>query len=138
MKKLNNHPMFHTGICEDAISKRTVISAISGIKKLLNEPIYTVSKKGVIKSYFSEVSNLQGCVVLSGFSVSGITLFEMYKNYEFSDSLSENTRHFLTILTDIIDASATLQRQHNDLSCRSSGSYWHRRRHAAVWCHTVR
>jgi hypothetical protein len=110
MKKINNQSMFHTGICEDAISKRTVISAISGIKKLLNEPIYTVSNRGVIKSSFSEVSNLQGCVVISGFSVSGITLLDMYKKYESSDSLSENTRYFLTILSDIIDASETLQR----------------------------
>ena len=43
MKKVDIRQMYQTGICEDTVSKRTIITALAGIKKFLSENIYIVT-----------------------------------------------------------------------------------------------
>ena len=109
MKKINNKPIFPTDICEDAVSKRTLISAITGLKRFLSEPIYTVTPDKVTDSYFSEIINFEGCLHLRGYSASGFSLYELYNEYKASSFFSESTRNFLYTILDIINASTRLQ-----------------------------
>jgi len=107
--------MFHTGICENTVSKRTIISVITGLKNLLSERIYTVTQSSVKESSFSEVVNREGCIFLKDFEVHGASLFDLYKSFTSSNFFSEDTKHFLVVLHQIIKAS--------ELISSNTGSY---------------
>jgi len=105
MKKIELTHMFPTGICESAVSKRTIISLISGLKKILAEPIYCISGNKITRTFFTGVVNHEGCVFLSGFTPNGISLHDLYIEFFLNGYYSELTGRLIFTLNAIIKAA---------------------------------
>jgi hypothetical protein len=101
--------MYHTGICDKSLSTRTVIHALSELKRLIHEKVYIVTGTGITEHSFSEVKTQNGCINLYGIEISGTALSELYITYQNDRFYSHNTKTFLTIVLSLVDAALLLK-----------------------------
>jgi hypothetical protein len=101
--------MYHTGICDESLSTRTVIHALSELKRLIHEKVYIVTGTGITEHSFSEVKTQNGCINLYGIEISGTALSELYITYQNDRFYSHNTKTFLTIVLSLVDAALLLK-----------------------------
>ncbi len=111
MEKQDTTPMFYTGICEDASSKRTIISVINYLKKHLSEKIHVVAKNNIATYNFSQVINHNRCIFLIGFHIKGTSLYDLYCNYLPQSFFSDSTKGILEVILQVFDASEELKKE---------------------------
>lgn len=101
--------MYHTGICDESLSTRTAIHALSELKRLIHEKVYTVTRTGATEGSFSEVTNQNGCINLYGVTISGASLSELYDEYQSDRFFSDSTKKFLNVILSLIDAALLMK-----------------------------
>lgn len=101
--------MYYTGICEDAFSKRTIISVITGLNKFLSDTIVTVTGNKISTNTFSGSVNRGGYLFLSGAVIKGVSLFELYRSYEAQNAFSDTVKMHLSIFIDVVKASELIK-----------------------------
>jgi len=111
MKKIELTQMFHTGICESTVSKRTIISLISGLKRIIHDPIHCVTHGHISSTCFTEVINQEGCIFLSGFTPIGKSLFDLYLDYFPENYRSALTERCISAIVAVIKAAELLYRK---------------------------
>ncbi len=105
----NGYNGYNTGICERIHSKRTLISAISDLKKLLNEKVYIFREEGLKQATFSDSVNHAGCIYLKGLEIQGRSLYDYYMEYTPERYFSQKTRRFMTFIERILKTSEVLR-----------------------------
>lgn len=104
MKK-TNHPLFGTGICNSTHSKRTIVSLINGLKSHIPASIHVVSGNQVSPDSFTDIVTEKGCIYLGGAAVSGLSLYDVYRDYRAASFKNSETEKFLRTVVALIDAS---------------------------------
>ncbi len=101
--------MYHTGICDESLSTRTAIHALSELKHLIRENVRTVTGKRIIEDSFKEVVKQKGCIYLRGIEIRGISLSDIYREQQSNSFYSDVTKNILNIVVSIIDAAIILK-----------------------------
>lgn len=104
MKK-TNPPLFGTGICNSTHSKRTIVSLINGLKSHIPASIHVVSGDQVSLDSFTGIVTEKGCIYLGGAAVSGVSLYDVYRDYRAASFKNSETEKFLRTVIALIDAS---------------------------------
>lgn len=109
MKDIRFNPEFNTGICESIHSKLTLVSAISDLKKLLNEKLYVFRFRRMEQVNFSDVVNQNGCIHLKGVKIEGRSLYDYYLEYKPDRFFSVETRKIITFIDEILETSESIK-----------------------------
>jgi hypothetical protein len=105
MKKIDHNKMFPTGINEIDVSKKTIISIITGLKKILPAIIYEVRRNEMIIASFTDVINQDGNLLLRGYTPKGSSLYDLYSEYSPSGYHTESTHMLFSFLLAVAKAS---------------------------------
>jgi hypothetical protein len=97
--------LYSTGICESTHAKRTIVSLITGLKRLLPSPVVTLRRGELNEHSFTEVVTENGCIHLKGYAVPGQSLYQLYQEKRPRLFYSQATRSFLRCVLAVIDAA---------------------------------
>jgi hypothetical protein len=108
-------PLFSTGICDTSHSKRTLVSLMKGLRTYIPSPVLAIQGEKVHTARFTDIQTERGCVYLSGVTVPGQSLYQMYVDFKAESFRSVETLSFLGMAMSLLDASLTFS--------QSSGSF---------------
>ena len=96
--------IFDTGICEKRHSKQTLVSIMTKLRASIDNPIITIRGNELKETFFKDVFNEGGCILLSGAEISGESLLSYIKKIGSSNLSSDSISHFFSLVINLIDA----------------------------------
>jgi hypothetical protein len=83
----------------------TIVSLINGLKFHIPASIHVVSGDQVIPDSFTDIVTEKGCIYLGGAAVSGLSLYDVYRDYRAESFKNSETEKLLRTVIALIDAS---------------------------------